>query len=58
VLHPAQNRRVHKDHSALSHYFHEVSYTQLVPQIPANAQNNNLLIEVPTLEQSLDLSRR
>jgi hypothetical protein len=58
VLHPPQNRRVHKDHSALSHHFHQVTCTQLVPQIPANAQNDNLLIELPSLEQSLNLSRR
>jgi hypothetical protein len=58
VPHPPQNRRVHKDHSALSHHFHEVTCTQLVPQIPANAQNDNLLIELPPLEQSLNLSRR
>jgi hypothetical protein len=50
VPHPPQNRRVHKDHSALSHHFHEVTCTQLVPQIPAHAQNDNLLVELPPLE--------
>jgi hypothetical protein len=55
TLHPPQNPRVHKDHCALGHYFHEVTCTQLVPQISANAQNDNLLIELLPLNRASTL---
>jgi hypothetical protein len=40
--------------TAFIHHGHEVAIAQLVAEVPANAQDHNLLVKMPTFEQLLD----
>src|ERR1700731_647315 len=53
TLDPAQNGGMGQQDSAFGHHFHQVPCAELVPQIPANAQNDDFLVELPTFEQIL-----
>ena len=46
--------RVRYGYAPFAHHGDQVSITELKAQIPADAQNHDLPIEVPTLEQLLD----
>ena len=50
-LNPAQNRCVYQTHAPLSHYFPQVAQTQLVRDIPADAQDNHHSVKLTALEQ-------
>lgn len=50
-LNPAQNRCVYQTHAPLSHYFHQVAQTQLVRDIPADAEDNHHSVKLTALEQ-------
>jgi hypothetical protein len=54
MLHPSQNCGVGYTDAALAHHQHQVAMAQLETEIPANAQNHDLLVKVPTFEQLLD----
>jgi hypothetical protein len=54
MLHPPQNGRVRYAYAPFAHHSDQVSITELKAQIPADAQNHDLPIEVPTLEQFFD----
>src|SRR5271168_5038385 len=41
-------------HAAFGHHLHQVSQAQLEAKIPAYAQDDDLAVEVATLEQLLD----
>jgi hypothetical protein len=43
-----------KMQSTLSHYFDQVSETELVPQIPACAQHDDLTVKIAPRKQPLD----
>jgi hypothetical protein len=42
------------DRPALGHHFRQVSQTQLKAKIPAHAQDDDVAVEVATLEQLFD----
>jgi len=46
VLHPAPNRNVVHRQAAFRHHFFQVAVAKRVPQIPAQAQNDNYVLEV------------
>ena len=54
MLHPPQNCRVGHAYAPCAHHSDQVSITELKAQIPADAQNHDLPIEVSTFEQVLD----
>jgi site-specific recombinase XerC len=54
MLPPPQNGRVRYAYAPFAHQSDQVSITELKAQIPADAQNHDLPIEVPTLEQFFD----
>src|SRR6202140_1161420 len=54
MLHPPQNRGVCYVDAALTHHRHQVAIAQLEAEIPANAQNHDLLVKMPTFEQLFD----
>src|SRR5271157_5026853 len=54
MLHPTENGRVHEVDTAFIHHGHEVAIAQLVAEVPANAQDHDLLVEVPTFEKLPD----
>jgi hypothetical protein len=49
MLPPPQNGRVRYAYAPFAHHSDQVSITELKAQIPADAQNHDLPIEVPTL---------
>jgi hypothetical protein len=51
LLHPSHDRRVNQRHATLGHHLRQVAQAQLVTQVPANTQNDDLALEVPSLEQ-------
>ena len=51
ALHPTHNGRVSKINLPLRHHLSEVARTQLVRDIPSDAQSNNLMVKVATFEQ-------
>ena len=53
VLHPAQNCGVCKTNTSFAHYGGQIAIAQLEIQIPPDAQDDDLLIKVPTAEQFL-----
>src|ERR1700674_1322928 len=53
ALHPAHNGRMRHRQAALGHHLHQVTQTDLEPEIPANAQDDDFAVEVATLEQLL-----
>jgi hypothetical protein len=40
--------------SALSHHFNQITEAELEAQVPPDAQNDDLAVEVAALEQSVD----
>src|ERR1700732_2733245 len=53
ALHPAHNGRMRHRQAALGHHLHQVTQTDLEPEIPPNAQDDDFAVEVATLEQLL-----
>jgi len=53
VLHPAQNCGVCKTNTSFAHHGGQIAIAQLEIQIPPDAQDDDLLIKVPTAEQFL-----
>jgi hypothetical protein len=45
------HRRVRDRQGALGHHLHQVSQAQLVAKVPADAQDDDLALEMPTFEQ-------
>ncbi|TCK33516.1 hypothetical protein B0G84_7768 [Paraburkholderia sp. BL8N3] len=58
ALDPAHDLRVCKRHAAFGDRFDEVSKAQLVTQIPSNARDDDLAVEVATTEQPIEVSTR
>src|SRR6516225_1259077 len=54
ALHPAHDRGMRHRQAALAHHLHKVSQTQLKAKIPAHAQDDDVAVEVATLEQLFD----
>src|SRR5580658_4675808 len=52
--HPTHNGRMGQRQAAFGHHLHQVSQAQLEAKIPAHAQDDDLAVEVATLEQLLD----
>jgi hypothetical protein len=53
-LDPAHDRRVSQRQPAFRHHFHKVSVAELVSQIPAYAENDDVPIEMPAFEKIID----
>src|ERR1700722_6412120 len=51
--HPTHNGRMGQRQAAFGHHLHQVSQAQLEAKIPAHAQDDDLAVEVATLEQLL-----
>ena len=51
--HPTQDCRVGQLKSTLSHHLHQVTKAQLEAQVSANAQHDDLALEVPTTFEQL-----
>ena len=51
ALHPTQNRGVRKMQTTFRHHFDQITQAQLVAQVPANAQSNDLPVEVPPCKE-------
>jgi hypothetical protein len=55
ALNPAHDRRVRYRQSALGHHLHQVPQAQLVSKVPAHAQDDDVALKVPTLEQTVHI---
>src|SRR5450631_2554836 len=55
TLNPAHDRRVRHRQSTLGHHLHQISKAQLVSKVPTHAQNDDLALEVPALEEFIDV---
>jgi hypothetical protein len=53
VLYPPENRGVGQFNAAFRHHGHQVAIAQFETEIPANTQDHDFLVEVPTFEQLL-----
>ena len=53
VLDPPRNRHVCHIDAALAHHGHQMPIAQFAAQLPADAQQHNLLVELPAFEQLL-----
>src|SRR4029077_17206418 len=53
ALHPPQDRRMSQQDAALGHHLDQVAGTELESEVPSHTQNDDLLVEVPPLEQIL-----
>ena len=58
ALDPAHDRRVRQGEPAFGHHLDEISKAELVSQIPAHAEHDDLLIKVPALEKSVHFRLR
>src|SRR5580704_11283864 len=52
-LHPAQDGRMSQPNAALGHHLDDVTGAELECQVPPHAQDNYLLVEMPTPEEFL-----
>jgi len=52
ALDPAHDRRMRQGEPAFGHHLGEISKAELVSQIPAHAEHDDLLVKVPALEES------
>ena len=55
VVHPAHDGGVGHRQAALLHHLHQVPEAELEAQIPPHAQDDHLVVEVPPLEQILQV---
>ena len=53
ALDPAHDRRMRQGEPAFGHHLGEISKAELVSQIPAHAEHDDLLVKVPTFEESV-----
>jgi hypothetical protein len=51
VVQAERRRRVGEGKAALGHHLHQVTEAQLEAQIPPHTKDNDLTLEMPTLEQ-------
>ncbi|OAI24144.1 hypothetical protein A1351_18350 [Methylosinus sp. R-45379] len=51
TLNPAHDGRVSQRQAAFGHYFHEIAKAELVSQISAHAQNDDLAVEMAAFEK-------
>jgi hypothetical protein len=54
MLYPTQDRRVCQINAAFGHHGHQVTIAQFVAEVPANIQDDDFLVKVPTSEQFFD----
>jgi hypothetical protein len=54
ALNPPHDRRVREINAAFGHHLDEIPETQFEPEIPANAKNNDLPVEMASLEKLFD----
>jgi hypothetical protein len=52
-LHPSQDGRMNEGNAALGHHLDEVTGAELERQVPPDAQDDDFLVEMPTLEEIL-----
>ena len=52
-MHPTHDGGVGHRHATLGYHLYEIPEAELEPQIPTHAQDDDLTIEVPSLEQLL-----
>jgi hypothetical protein len=58
ALDPAHDRRMRQGEPAFGHHLDEISKAELVSQIPAHAEHDDLLVKVPALEESVHFRLR
>jgi hypothetical protein len=58
ALDPAHDRRMRQGEPAFGHHLGEISKAELVSQIPAHAEHDDLLVKVPALEESVHFRLR
>jgi hypothetical protein len=51
ALDPAHHRRMSQRNASLSHHFHEVANAELEPEIPPDAKDDDLPVEMAALEK-------
>ena len=54
ALDPAHYRRMGQGNSALGNYFHEIPETELEPEIPAHAEDDDLPVEMAAFEKIIN----
>ena len=54
ALHPAHDRRMRQRQPALGHHLDQVAEAELVARVPAHAQDDDLAIEMQTVERLVD----
>jgi hypothetical protein len=54
LLDPAQNRGVRQRDASVRHQDHQVAQAQLETRVPADTQDDDLSVEMPSLEQRFD----
>jgi hypothetical protein len=54
ALGPAENRCVRKPDASIRHHDHQVSQTQFETRVPANTQDDDVSVEMSSLEQCFD----
>jgi hypothetical protein len=52
-LHPSQDGRMNEGNAALGHHLDEVTRAEFERQVPPDAQDDDFLVEMPTLEEIL-----
>ena len=52
-LHPSQDGRMNQGNAALGHHLDEVTGAEFERQVPPDAQDDDFLVEMPTLEEIL-----
>ena len=57
MLDPAQNRGVRQRDASVRHHDDQISSAQFETRVPADTQDDDLSIEVPSLEQRFDSSK-
>jgi hypothetical protein len=58
ALHPSQNRCVRQPDTSIRHHNHQVSETQFETRAPADIQDDDLSVEMSSLEQCFDRNER
>src|SRR6516165_4985836 len=57
MLDPAQNRGVRLRDASVRHHDDQISEAQFEPRVPADTQDDDLSVEMPSLEQCFDWNK-
>jgi hypothetical protein len=58
MLDPTQNRRMRQRNASIRHHNHQVSQAQFETRVPAHTQDDDLSVEMSSLEQCFDRNER